>query len=62
MGDFNIDYHMTNRQRANYITRIEFIRALKGFNLIDINALIKNDLIANFTWQRNTLTAVLDYI
>ena len=62
MGDLNIDYHETNRQRANYVSRIEFIRALQGFNLIDINASIKDDRNFNYTWQRNNLTAVLDYI
>src|ERR1043165_3146077 len=62
MGDFNIDYHVTNPQRANYILRIEFVCALQGFNLIDINASIKDDSSSNFTWQRNTYTAVLDYI
>ena len=62
MGDLNIDYHVTNRQRANYVSRIDFIRALQGFNLIDINASIKDDSTSNFTWQRNSYTAVLDYI
>src|ERR1043165_9903852 len=62
MGDFNFNYHVPDRQRANYLKKLAFFQSLQGYNLIDINTSIRNNLDTPYTWKRNTSTSVLDYI
>src|ERR1043165_9154194 len=62
MGDFNFNYHVPDRQRANYLKKSAFFQSLQGYNLIDINASMRNNLDTSYTWIRNTSKSILDYI
>src|ERR1044071_7347170 len=62
MGDFNFNYHVPDRQRANYLKKSTFFQSLQGYNLIDINASMRNNLDTSYTWRRNTSKSILDYI
>src|ERR1044072_5113456 len=62
MGDFNFNYHVPDRQRANYLKKSAFFHSLQGYNLIDINASMRNNLDTSYTWKRNTSKSILDYI
>src|ERR1044072_4134068 len=62
MGDFNFNYHVPDRQKANYLKKSAFFQSLQGYNLIDINATMRNDPDTSYTWSRNSSKSILDYI